>query len=70
MPGSYCDEQMAEGARQAESFLSRVESGAPILMDELGQQFELARMGSLMRARGFASRIQQLLVETVRERRS
>lgn len=67
MAVSYTDEQMAEGARQAENFIARVSSGAPILMDELGQQFEIARMGSLTRARGFASRLQQMLLERVRD---
>ncbi len=64
---SYSDEQMREGFDQAEAFIARVRSGEPILMDELGQQFALARMASLTRARGFASRIQAALLEGVRD---
>lgn len=63
----YTDEQMREGFDQAEAFIARIKSGEPIMMDELGQQFALARMASLTRARGFASRIQAALVERCRD---
>jgi len=54
------DEEIA-GDRQAENFLQRVHSGEPLGVDDLSAQFELARMSSMARARGFAARIQQQL---------
>ncbi|HML96835.1 MAG TPA: hypothetical protein PKC29_15630 [Thermodesulfobacteriota bacterium] len=59
----YSDEQMRQGYGQAESFIARIKSGEPIMMDALAQQFELARMGSMARARGFAARLQAVLME-------
>lgn len=64
---SYTDEQMREGFDQAEAFVERIKSGAPITMDELAQQIGLARMGSMERLRGFASRLQAALLEGVRD---
>lgn len=59
-------EQMAEGVRQADSFVSRVESHAPIPAGELAREFELARTSSLARAHAFAGRVQQVLIERCR----
>lgn len=63
----YVDEQMRAGRDQADAFLRRIVAGEPIEMDGLAQQHELARMGSLARARGFASRIQEMLIAGARD---
>lgn len=60
------DEQDA-GRALAESFLARVASGEPIEMDALCQQLGIARMASLERQRGFASRLQEALIEGARD---
>jgi hypothetical protein len=64
---SYRDEQHAEGAKQAERFIARLESGEPIAADELAQQMSIARFGSIERQRAFTSRIQAVLIERCRD---
>jgi len=59
----FTADELAAGRALAESFLERVASGEPIEADGLAQQFELARMGSMARARGFAARLQEVLRE-------
>lgn len=57
------DEEIA-GQRQAENFLRRIAAGEPMHIDDLGQQFEMARSSSLARARAFAARVQLALQES------
>lgn len=61
-PHPYLADEMAAGRAQAETYLQRIGAG-PAHADDLAQQFELARMGSMARARGFASRLQEVLRE-------
>lgn len=57
------DEEIA-GQRQAENYLRRIAAGEPMHIDDLGQQFEMARSSSLARARAFAARVQLGLQES------
>ena len=56
----YLADELAAGRAQAEQFLERLAAG-PVETDALAQQVELARMGSMARARGFAARLQEVL---------
>ena len=58
----FVQDELDEGRRQAQAFLDRLAVG-PAHVDDLAQQFELARMGSMARARGFAARLQEVLRE-------
>ncbi len=59
-PHPFTADELAAGRAQAEAFLERLAAG-PVEADALAQQFELARMGSQARMRGFASRLQEVL---------
>lgn len=61
-PHPFTDAELAAGRSQADAFLERLASG-PVEADALAQQIELARMGSMARARGFAARLQEVLQE-------
>lgn len=60
-------DELAAGNAQAGAFLEQVVAHVahrePIEADALAQAIELARMGSMARARGFAARLQEVLVE-------
>ncbi len=58
----YLADELTAGRSQADAFLDRLAAG-PVECDALAQQIELARMCSMARARGFASRLQEVLVE-------
>lgn len=62
-PHPYARDEECFGQRQAESYLRRVAAGEPMHVDDLGQQFEMARSSSLARARAFAARVQLGLQE-------
>lgn len=57
-PHPYHADELAAGRSQADAFLARL-AGGPVECDALAQQVEIARMGSIVRLRGFAARIQQ-----------
>lgn len=61
-PHPYLADELAAGRAQAAAFLDRIAAG-PVEVDALAQQFELARMTSMARARGFAARLQEVLRE-------
>lgn len=63
-PHPFTVDELVAGRAQAEVLLERLAAG-PVEADALGQQFELARMGSMARARGFAARIQEAIREAV-----
>lgn len=58
----YLQDELAAGRAQAAAFLDRLRTG-PVECDALAQQVELARHGSLARMRGFAARIQEVLLQ-------
>ncbi|MDT3680439.1 MAG: hypothetical protein ROZ64_16585 [Burkholderiaceae bacterium] len=62
----YVAAQHDEGFRQAERFLDRLATG-PCGADDLAQELSIARFGSLERQRAFCARLQQALLEGVRD---
>lgn len=63
----FTQDELAAGRALADAFLARIESGEPVECDALAQAIELSRMGSHARMRGFAARVQQHMIERVRD---
>lgn len=63
----YLRDELAAGRALADDFLRRIARREPIEMDALCQQLGIARMASLERQRGFASRLQEALIEGARD---